>query len=327
MYLMVTYFLEQEYIHRLSDEAMLIELAEAIQKYYIRVGENIAASEVALLQLEHTYYKHDTVAGAVNKAHEFKKKYGKQSDVHPVCAGRSLSKEGMGPNFPGTDKYHPAAFSGMPHVTVPDIDFEKKVEELCQFIYSHGSERSKTRTLLCAVFHNALHDRYYVARDMFLVSHVQDTIDKADTKTLILYNRALVSLGLSAFRLGLIKKAHDCLSGICSGRVKELLAQGQSKSVDPDQERLERRRQVPYHMHINPDLLECCHLISAMILELPVMSRGVSQYVISRHFRKYFATYTSQVFTGPPENTRDSVLSAAKHMLTSEPCKQAQHSA
>jgi len=90
------------------------------------------------------------------------------------------------------------------------------------------------------------------------------------------------------------------------------------KSVDPDQERLERRRQVPYHMHINPDLLECCHLISAMLLELPVMTRGVSQYVISRHFRKYFLTYTTQVFTGPPENTRDNVLSASKHLLGSD---------
>ena len=44
---------------------MLIELSEDIQKYYVRVGENISASEVALLQLEHTYYKHDSVATAV----------------------------------------------------------------------------------------------------------------------------------------------------------------------------------------------------------------------------------------------------------------------
>merc|ERR1711998_325252 len=101
-------------------------------------------------------------------------------------------------------------------------------------------------------------------------------------------------------------------------QVGVLLAQGQSKSMDPDQERLERRRQVPYHMHINPDLLECCHLTSAMLLELPVMTRGVVQHVISKHFRKYFVTYTTQVFTGPPENTRDSVLSAAKHLLASD---------
>jgi len=293
---------------------MLIELAEAIQVYYVRVGENRSASALALLQLEHIYYKHDNIAAAVQKAHLFKKAFGKHSDLHPACMSRNIN----GPMKGKTDIIHPGAFSGMPSVRPPELDIRGKIDDLCQFVFNWGNEKSKTRSLLCAVFHNALHDRYHQARDMFLISHVQDTIDKADTRTQILYNRALVSMGLSAFRLGYIRKAHDCLSGVCSGRMKELLAQGQSKSMDPEQEKLERRRQVPYHMHINPDLLECCHLISAMFLELPVMARGVSSSFTSRHFRKHFGTYTSQVFTGPPENPRDNVLSAAKSLYASD---------
>lgn len=80
------------------------------------------------------------------------------------------------------------------------------------------------------------------------MSHIQDVIDKVDTKTMILYNRALVTMGLSAFRKGLVQKAHDCLSGICSGRVRELLAQGQARwpEKDPEQEKVIQCHYVEY---------------------------------------------------------------------------------
>ena len=56
---------------------------------------------------------------------------------------------------------------------------------------------------------------------------------------------------------------------------QELLAQGTNRWHDKDveHERLERRRQIPYHMHINPDLLEVCHFVSALFLEMPHMAR------------------------------------------------------
>lgn len=50
----------------------------------------------------------------------------------------------------------------------------------------------------------------------------------------ILYNRALVQLGMCAFRHGMIKDAHDALVDIqSSGRSKELLAQVGGRGPHP----------------------------------------------------------------------------------------------
>jgi translation initiation factor 3 subunit C len=306
-----------EYVARLSDEANLVSLAEEVVVYFKRVGNHTAASSLSLLQVEHLYYKHDTVGAAVARAHLFNSKFGKYSDLHPGCLG----KIDVATLKTDTSCVHPASFQGNPSVTPPPYRASDKLEELCNYIFKHGDERVKTRALLCAVFHHALHDRYHRARDMFLMSHIQDNIDRVETKTQILYNRVLATLGLSAFRAGLIQKAHDALSAVCGGRVKELLAQGQARwhDRDPEQEKIERRRQMPYHMHINPELLECCHMICAMLLELPhLTSPSKSLYVISKPFRKYMNAYNRQVFTGPPENIREHVMASAKALMAGE---------
>ena len=96
--------------------------------------------------------------------------------------------------------------------------------------------------------------RWYQAKDLMMMSHLQEGINLADVPTQvtihtniyctvlvdhyacvhfslmyffqILYNRSLVQLGMCAFRHGMIKDAHDALMDVqSSGHSKELIAQ------------------------------------------------------------------------------------------------------
>lgn len=182
--------------------------------------------------------------------------------------------------------------------------------------------------MLCHIYNYALHDDYYTARDMLLMSHLQETVHGADVGTQIMFNRAVVQLGLSAFRLGLIKESQSTLQDIfASQRVKELLAQGvqaqRYSQLTPEQEKVERQRQLPFHMHINLELLECAYLVSSMLLEIPNLAQAgndpeLRKRQISRTFRRMFDYAERQVFTGPPENKRDHIMQASKALQTGD---------
>jgi translation initiation factor 3 subunit C len=192
-----------EYILRLKDESTLVALASDIQAYYARIGDVDSAASVALLQIEHMYYKHDSIAHAVHKSQAFTNVYGAPSCLHPAC----LSTPGSSSDF---TESHPAAVHGMPSVAVDTPDYAAQIHALCVYLYRHGDDRAKTRAMLCHISHHALHDRFYNARDLLLMSHLQDNIGLVDVDTQILYNRMMVALGLCAFRLGLIQVCVVC---------------------------------------------------------------------------------------------------------------------
>ena len=125
------------------------------------------------------------------------------------------------------------------------------MDKLCKYVYAKDStDRLRTRAILCHIYHHAIHDQWFEARDLMLMSHLQviflfctlvqarevtrpfrsnfqDTISHSDPLTQILYNRTMVQLGLCGFRHAEIRDAHNALLDIqLGGRSKELLAQG-----------------------------------------------------------------------------------------------------
>ncbi|KAF6734650.1 Eukaryotic translation initiation factor 3 subunit C [Oryzias melastigma] len=277
----------QEYVDNLKDEGRVCGIVDRLLTYLENKGSTEEICRVYLRRIMHTYYKFDY------KAHR-----------------RSLGLQGETKSEQDQEESE-------------GEDSALIMDRLCKFIYAKDrTDRIRTCAILCHIYHHALHSRWYQARDLMLMSHLQDNIHHSDPPVQILYNRTMVQLGICAFRQGMIKDAHNALLDIqSSGRAKELLGQGllmrNMQERNAEQEKIEKRRQVPFHMHINLELLECVYLVSAMLLEIPYMAAhefDARRRMISKQFHHQLRVGERQPLLGPPESMREHVVAASKAM-------------
>lgn len=281
----------QEYVDNLKDEGRVCGIVDRLLTYLENKGSTEEICRVYLRRIMHTYYKFDY------KAH--RRSLGLQGETKSEQDQEESKEESEGE------------------------DSAVIMDRLCKFIYAKDrTDRIRTCAILCHIYHHALHSRWYQARDLMLMSHLQDNIQHADPPVQILYNRTMVQLGICAFRQGMIKDAHNALLDIqSSGRAKELLGQGllmrNMQERNAEQEKIEKRRQVPFHMHINLELLECVYLVSAMLLEIPYMAAhefDARRRMISKQFHHQLRVGERQPLLGPPESMREHVVAASKAM-------------
>lgn len=277
-----------EYIERLRDEGSLYTVLVRAQLYQEHLVNNakIAAEQSSLnrvmtRRIEHLYFKPSQVV-----------------DILETTTWKSI----------------PSSLDSL--ITPRDAPrhADTLMRILCNYIFKEGDATQRARSMLFQIYWLALQDRYFEARDYALMSHLTESINAFDTPTQVLFNRALVQIGMAAFRRGLISDAQHTLQEICgSNRQKELLAQGvqlqRYSQISPDQERMEKQRLYPFHMHINLELLETIYLTSSMLLEIPLLAQIGSapeskKRIISKQFRRLLEYHERAIFTGPPENTR-----------------------
>lgn len=312
-----------EYMERLKDEAVLLALAQKVSEYLMARRELDKLAAVALNRIQHFYYKTDVVYSAMrNLALQ------RQKDSAGAAPAPNAGSDG---DFK-VDGEEVEGATGLIIVAIPS-EFSlpescaQLVDQLARVVYVHGNDNQKGQAMLCTVYFRCIHDDFYSARDTLLMSRIQEQTAQLDAKMQVLYNRTIAQLGLCAFRTGLINECHQALMDLYgTGRVKELLAQGiqqhRFQEKTPEQESAERRRQVPFHMHINLELLESTYLISAMLMEVPAMATlhpvDGRKRVVSKPLRRLMDNYDRQSFTGPPENVRDHVMAAVRALATGE---------
>ena len=83
---------------------------------------------------------------------------------------------------------------------------------------------------------------------------------------------------------------------------------------------VEKQRQIPFHMHINLELLEYSYLTCAMLLEVPHMAAHQfdQRRKLSRTFHYQLRNADKSPLTGPPETMREHLVAAAKAMMKAD---------
>ncbi|EGV62405.1 Translation initiation factor 3 subunit c [Yamadazyma tenuis] len=280
-----------EYVERLKDESSIYKLILKGQLYVEfttpqdKITEvNDQLSRIISRRLDHIYYKPDQLI----KSNERDAWESVDASTKSVIASRGASPKEL-------------------------------VEGLVDFLSENSTEIYSKKALLSKIYYFAVNNDHKTANELFVSSRIYSTIHNADSSLQIMYNRALVQLGLSAFRVGLIEESQLALNEIAySQRSKELLGQGFNTKYPSQATVSERQKLLPFHMHINLELLECVNMTSSLLIEIPALAQSSSstkdskRKASARSFKNKLEFHDRQYLTGPPESIKDHIIHASK---------------
>ncbi|KAK6464111.1 eukaryotic translation initiation factor 3 subunit C [Scheffersomyces coipomensis] len=276
-----------EYVERLKDESSIYKLIVRGQSYIeLITPEDIRPSSeqlarITLRRLEHIYYKPNQLITA-NEAEAWK-----GIDIDSALVSKNAT-----PN--------------------------ELIEGINTFLHNHSNSIYGKHSLLNTIYYYAVNNQYNQARELFLSSQLYGSINHAESTLQVQYNRAIVQLGLSAFRSGAIEESHKILNEIVnSQRSKELLGQGFNSKYPNQATTAERQKLLPFHQHINLELLECVYMTSSLLIEIPALAQASNSAKDSKRkasiksFKSKLEFHDRQFFTGPPESIKDHIVHAS----------------
>eukprot|EP01059_Diplonema_ambulator_P025156 TRINITY_DN42153_c0_g1_i1.p1 TRINITY_DN42153_c0_g1~~TRINITY_DN42153_c0_g1_i1.p1 ORF type:complete len:897 (+),score=436.12 TRINITY_DN42153_c0_g1_i1:48-2738(+) len=340
----------QEYITRLTDEGYLLDLAERVFVYYRQAGRNDIASSMAMRLMDHLYYRrscdHVKMLAKQRKL-TFETPIISEDDEDEKDEGSAEEDEEDEEDEEKEAKQKaPVDLDEKRRVGLIEQTLNQRpktklfvneslsdvMRSLHKYIHKHMTEKDdklKTKALFFYIYHLALHNHYTKARDLLLMSkktveyeerNMKDQDDHSrfvtNSTLMILYNRVLAQLGLAAFRAGDLNDTLVLLNELCATiRTKEHLAQAPVKSRDKleSEQKAEKAKLIPIHMHINVDVLDGVHLIAAMLYEVPSRAQyphDTKRRPMSKAFNRLLTHFSQQVFLGPPESTKEHIYAA-----------------
>ena len=156
---------------RLKDELEIVSLIDqVIQHHEKNFSSPEILSRIYLLRIEHTYFKVD-----------LKQLMEIQSQIKLIEVKRVNEEQG---GHVENEKNENIKDSERVTVEESKDDYDSSImSRMCKYIYSNGSDRIRTRAMLCHIFHHAKHNRWFEARDLMLISHLQENIHHSDIPT------------------------------------------------------------------------------------------------------------------------------------------------